>query len=108
MSCSSVASQSFAKLTTGMVQVMPWFPLPELLITAIGQPPILASQAAEVQEIMCASGVSPKNFCPEVRMMRPKEWPYGFSYASEAAALFSSIALVMKPIRSRGVSMAKS
>ena len=48
MVCSSVALMSFAKLTTGMVAVMPWLPLPLLLITATGAPPMRASQAAEV------------------------------------------------------------
>ena len=33
-------------MTTGTLTVMPWFPLPELMTTGMGQPFILASEPA--------------------------------------------------------------
>ena len=43
---------------------MPWLPDPEFDITAMGAPPMRASQAADVSDSMWAIGVSPKMLMP--------------------------------------------
>ena len=47
-SCSSDTSYFRLYAITGMVTVIPWFPLPELLIAGSVHPAILASDAAAV------------------------------------------------------------
>ena len=60
ISSSSVFSFSTAYTATGLVAQMPWLPEPELLITGIIAPPIRASQADAVFDMMCENMELPK------------------------------------------------
>ena len=63
---------------TGMVTVMPWLPLPELMMTGMGQPLILASDPA-------AALAQARDFtsCPQFsRMVLPTRTPQRLSRPS--------------------------
>ena len=60
----------------GLVAQMPWLPEPLLLITGIMAPPIRASHASAVLDMMCENMVLPK--IPWLRgrsMVLPRQWP---------------------------------
>ena len=76
VSSSSVLWFSRANTTTGSVAAMPWLPLPELLITGIIAPAILASHAQEVALMMWLKMLSPMMPLPSGReSVLPSSWP---------------------------------
>ena len=60
---------------TGTLTVMPWLPLPELLMAASVQPAILASDAAAVSAIAYAMKWSPNSPELSFRMVLPTQSP---------------------------------